>query len=206
MKFECPNCKKAGAIEDSKVPDGGVYANCPNCQTRFLIKIQRDDFSFTPAQEEQRQRPQASVETNRVAQSSIGVGEPMTFSKSIATCFSKYFTFGGRASRAEFWWFFLFTFLLELGSGFADSTGVLGWIITLVTLIPSLSVGSRRLHDTNRSGWWQLVSLTGIGILLLIYQWVCKSDEQANRFGSPVKGARQQNLWLYSGSGNLPSS
>lgn len=55
MKFECPCCKKQGQIDDSKVPDVGVYANCPDCKTRFLISRPAADFSFEPAQVEVRQ-------------------------------------------------------------------------------------------------------------------------------------------------------
>ena len=57
---------------------------------------------------------------------------------------------------------------------------------SLVTLIPSISVGVRRLHDIDKSGWWFLISLTVIGILLIIY-WACVAgDEDDNRYGAPV--------------------
>lgn len=56
----------------------------------------------------------------------------------------------------------------------------------LVTLIPSISVGVRRLHDIGKSGWWFLISLTVIGILLIIY-WACVTgDEGENRYGAPA--------------------
>ena len=62
----------------------------------------------------------------------------------------------------------------------------LGNAYSLVTLIPSISVSVRRLHDIDKSGWWLLLCLTGIGILLIIY-WAClDSDEDANRYGSLV--------------------
>ena len=57
---------------------------------------------------------------------------------------------------------------------------------SLVTLIPSISVGVRRLHDIDKSGWWFLISLTVIGILLIIY-WACVAgDEDDNQYGAPV--------------------
>lgn len=81
----------------------------------------------------------------------------MTFSESIATCFKKYATFAGTAGRSEYWWFSLFIFLVSavlqtINSG-ADA------VFGLVTLLPSLAAGCRRLHDTGRSGWWQLLWL-----------------------------------------------
>ena len=72
----------------------------------------------------------------------------MTFTESVKTCFSKFATFQSRASRSEFWWFFLLSFLL----GLIPSVGN---VIGLVLMIPSLSVGCRRLHDRGMSGWWQ---------------------------------------------------
>lgn len=86
----------------------------------------------------------------------------MGFGDAIKTCFSKYFTFSGRARRSEYWWFYLFTILLGIVAGIFDgilglgseNLGVLGAIATLVTIIPTLSAQVRRLHDTGRSGWW----------------------------------------------------
>ena len=104
----------------------------------------------------------------------------MDFGTSIITCFSKYAVFSGRASRSEFWYFFLFgtmgsSVTLVIDSmilGFSiDSYGPINSIFIIITFLPYLSVGARRLHDINRSGWWQLISLTGIGMILLIVWW-----------------------------------
>ena len=57
---------------------------------------------------------------------------------------------------------------------------------SLVTLIPSISVGVRRLHDIDKSGWWFLITLTVIGILLIIYWHCVAGDEDDNRYGAPV--------------------
>lgn len=91
----------------------------------------------------------------------------MTFNESISTCFIKYATFDGRASRPEFWWFILFTWLVSAGLGMIND--VLSALFSLGVLIPSLAVGARRLHDTNRSGWLQLLWLLPvIGWIILI--------------------------------------
>lgn len=79
----------------------------------------------------------------------------MNFQEAIKTCFQKYADFSGRASRPEFWWFFLFCCLASIALNIVSAA--LSGLFSLATLIPSLSVGARRLHETNRSGWWQLL-------------------------------------------------
>ena len=88
----------------------------------------------------------------------------MTFTESIKTCFQKYIDFSGRASRSEYWWFFLFTFLLRVLIGWIPGVG---FILTLVLLLPTLAVTVRRLHDINRSGWWLLLPI-GLTIAALV--------------------------------------
>ena len=113
----------------------------------------------------------------------------MDFSTSIKTCFSKYAVFSGKASRSEFWYFFLFGFIgsmvtLVIDSmilGFSiDGVGPINAIFSIITFLPYLAVGARRLHDINRSGWWQLIALTGIGIVLLIVWWAMEGKQKSN--------------------------
>ena len=121
----------------------------------------------------------------------------MDLATSVKVCFKKYATFEGRAQRSEFWYFYLFLLLLGICTIIID-TGVLGHsieeeytpIITLasvITLIPSFSVSARRLHDINRSGWWVLLYITIIGIILLIVWYATEGEKKKNRFGSPIK-------------------
>jgi uncharacterized membrane protein YhaH (DUF805 family) len=112
----------------------------------------------------------------------------MTFSESIATCFSKYATFSGRASRSEYWWFALFCFLIQV-LGSIDEKLKLGMELVfaigyLAVLIPWLAVASRRLHDINKSGWWQLLYLTIIGAFVLLYWFSKDSDHAVNEYGA----------------------
>jgi len=123
----------------------------------------------------------------------------MGFVESIKTCFSKYFVFSGRATRSEFWYFYLFwiigIFLVLYGDIVLNpellennETGPLEIIFILVTLIPYLSVNIRRLHDVNRSGWWFLIPLTIIGIIPFAYWLLKQSDTNSNKYGpKPVK-------------------
>lgn len=111
--------------------------------------------------------------------------EKMTFFKAVKTCFCKYCVFKGRARRAEFWYFYLFNFLISLVFTVGMMTNIVkmslngemdaidptdtfavfslmgGWFYALmawglVTLLPSIAVSVRRLHDTGRSGWWYI--------------------------------------------------
>jgi len=98
----------------------------------------------------------------------------VTFTESIRTCFSKYVDFNGVASRSEFWWFVLFVLLANLVLSWISPT--LSYIFGLAVLLPELAVGARRLHDTGRSGWWQLLLLIPIiGLIVLIVFWVQES-------------------------------
>ena len=118
----------------------------------------------------------------------------MNFSESISSCFSKYATFSGRASRSEFWWFYLFTLMLQGGTTIVGGVEALitnqtylfdifPIIASLVTAIPTLAVSCRRLHDIDKSGWWILIMFTIIGIIPLIIWWSREAKDQDNRFG-----------------------
>lgn len=79
----------------------------------------------------------------------------MTFFESISTCFSKYATFTGTATRSEFWWFYLFIVLVT--AILTANNEMLANLFSLATFIPIIAAGARRMHDTDRSGWWQLL-------------------------------------------------
>ena len=99
----------------------------------------------------------------------------MSFGAAIASFFSKYATFSGRATRAEFWWFFLFTFLGGL-------IPIVGLIFALAVLIPSIAVAVRRLHDTDRSGWWLLIGLIPLVGFIVLLVFYCQESKEPNRF------------------------
>jgi uncharacterized membrane protein YhaH (DUF805 family) len=103
----------------------------------------------------------------------------MTFFESVKTCYQKYFDWNGRASRSEYWWFHLYMVLLWLPMLLAMNGApknvpmplwgvIYAFIWVGLTLIPSWMVTIRRLHDTNRTGWWYLiVNIPIVGLLLL---------------------------------------
>jgi uncharacterized membrane protein YhaH (DUF805 family) len=121
----------------------------------------------------------------------------MTFSEAISSGFRNYVGFSGRASRSEFWYWILFTVLVSIVTSIVDlgalSSNVMPFssIWSLVTFLPSLAMGVRRLHDTDRSGWWWLLSLIPlIGIIVLIVFWCSEGTRGPNRFGPDPLGAR----------------
>lgn len=92
----------------------------------------------------------------------------MSFSAAIRSALTQYVTFSGRAMRSEYWWFYLFTILVGFAAGVVDGVlstavnneiGVVGLLLNLALLLPTLAVTARRLHDTGRSGWWMLLPM-----------------------------------------------
>ena len=115
----------------------------------------------------------------------------MDIATSIKTCFQKYAVFSGRASRSEFWWFALFTFIGGIVTSVADvmilgyvseDWGPLNIIFSIITTLPGIAVGARRLHDINKSGWWCLTCITPL-IVVLIFFLCKKGDEESNKYG-----------------------
>jgi len=111
----------------------------------------------------------------------------------------KYATFEGRARRAEYWYFMLFYALAVIALAIVDGiagtfsddagVGLFSGLFLLATILPSLAVTVRRLHDTDRSGWWVLINLIPfIGALVLFVFAVLDSQPGANRFGPNPKG------------------
>ena len=102
----------------------------------------------------------------------------MTFQEAIRVCFAKYTDFTGRASRPEFWWFALF---MLLASAVASMFGrALEAVFSIVTLLPCLAVGARRLHDSGRSGWWQLIAFVPVvGWIVLLFLFAQESKGEA---------------------------
>ena len=112
----------------------------------------------------------------------------------------KYAVFSGRARRKEYWYFSLFNLLITIvlavidgmtGTLIAEANiGLCGGIYALAILIPFLAVSVRRLHDTDRSGWWLLIALIPlIGAIVILVFMVQDSKPNENQYGSNPKGA-----------------
>ena len=100
----------------------------------------------------------------------------MGFRDAIRVCLTKkYATFSGRASRSEYWFFYLFTFvlfaILQLIASNSTAVSVLVLLVLLGLFVPSIAVGVRRLHDVGRSGWWLLLGLIPLVGALVLFVW-----------------------------------
>jgi uncharacterized membrane protein YhaH (DUF805 family) len=103
----------------------------------------------------------------------------MSFFEAIAAALRNYVNFAGRATRAEYWYWTLPVGIVNIVLGVADerlnpgtSFGALSWVtmsVFLATVLPTLAVSIRRLHDIDRNGWWTLLRMTVIGGLVLMY-------------------------------------
>lgn len=140
----------------------------------------------------------------------------MGFVETIKHNFSNYATFSGRASRSQFWWWYLFIVIVGavlniidsiIGWGIGKSeitfndqvfqnpgVGVLGLIFGLAVLIPTLAVMARRLHDTDRSGWWilwgyLLAIVCCIGFIILLVFMVQRGTPGDNKYGADPASA-----------------
>jgi uncharacterized membrane protein YhaH (DUF805 family) len=110
----------------------------------------------------------------------------MNFIDAIKICFNKYADFNGCASRPEFWWWVLFTFL---GSAALRTVSFsLSGLFSIATFLPSIAVGARRLHDTDRSGWLQLLGLIPVVGWIILIIW-CAERGKANRYGGASPAA-----------------
>ena len=113
----------------------------------------------------------------------------MDFGEAISTCFRKYVDFTGRASRSEYWYWFLFRLLVVVGCVILAIAGrgmvgpALVGLALLVMLLPSLAVAVRRLHDIGCTGWLMLIAFIPFGGLLLFILACVPSNEGANRYG-----------------------
>jgi uncharacterized membrane protein YhaH (DUF805 family) len=123
----------------------------------------------------------------------------MSFGDSITSAFRQYATFSGRARRSEYWWFFLFTFLVSLVAALVDAVlgtddlGGSGWglievLAFLPLFLPGLAVGARRLHDIDRTAWWLLIGLIPVvGVIVLLVFFVFDSTPGPNQYGPSPK-------------------
>ena len=111
---------------------------------------------------------------------SYTVQEKISFTDSVKSYFKNYANFKGRTSRREYWWCFLFSWLVGMVASFIP---YLGMIIGLAFFIPGLALNVRRLHDIGKTGWnllFAFIPLAGPIILLVFY---CQKSDEANQWG-----------------------
>tara|TARA_B110000503_G_C6892127_1_gene307186 strand:- start:193 stop:564 length:372 start_codon:yes stop_codon:yes gene_type:complete len=118
----------------------------------------------------------------------------MNMKEAVVSVLTNWNNFSGRACRSEFWYFGLAVFLvsfiigiIEIATGMVDfesaEMGILSIIFNLFIFVPSISVTARRLQDRGWSGWWQLLYLTIVGILIIIVLNILPAKEDENKWG-----------------------
>ena len=126
----------------------------------------------------------------------------MNFEAAIRDALSKYAQFNGRSSRSAYWWFVLFVLLVYVATEIIDgviNTPAFTALAVIGLFLPSLAVLVRRLHDTDRSGWWFLISFVPFigGIVLIVF--ACIDSGPPNKYGDgPDNG---DNLTVFSSGG-----
>ena len=121
----------------------------------------------------------------------------MSFQDAVRTCLQqKYATFSGRARRSEYWFFVLFTFIVQVIASILDaafhlrygSTGLIENLASLALLLPGLGVAVRRLHDTGRTGWLVLIGLIPIVGWIILIVFFVQDSHADNQYGPNPKG------------------
>jgi len=130
----------------------------------------------------------------------------MSFPEAVSACFRKYAVFAGRAARPEYWYFVLFMYLLfipltawalttsylatwDSGATFHPGVAAVVGLVGLALLLPSWAVLVRRLHDTDHSGWYALMSLVPlVGWIVLLVTLTTDGTQGPNRHGADPRG------------------
>ena len=130
----------------------------------------------------------AGIDSPASQQAKESLTTRMNMKESVKSVFTKYLIFEGRASRPEYWWFQLAYWLTIMIIFIMTSVfgPILMVLVVLGCILPNLAVGSRRLHDSNKSGWYQLIGLVPVvGAIGLIVLFALPSDTGENQYGSP---------------------
>ncbi|MEE3175522.1 MAG: DUF805 domain-containing protein [Pseudomonadota bacterium] len=138
-----------------------------------------------------------------MAKSNVPSQRQVGFAGSLPLFFKNYLNFSGRSGPSAYWWYMLWSLIFMIPLGLIDSlllgitpedlfslSNLFGW----VTLIPSISLSVRRLHDIDKSGWWLLISFTIIGIPVLIYWAIKAGDRQENSYGADMEAGKALKL------------
>lgn len=114
----------------------------------------------------------------------------VTFKEAVVRALQQnYCNFSGRASRSEFWWWELFTFILGIIVDIVfcwsqNAISIAGGVVGLALLLPNLGICVRRLHDIGKSGWWIFISLIPVIGWILLLVWYCKDSQmEPNEYG-----------------------
>lgn len=162
-------CQQCG----TQIEDGLAY--CTQCGAK---QINVKDVQVN-------QQSQEYIQPNSyVSQGSTPSPKRVSFGEAIQLFFKNYVNFTGRSTRSEYWWAFLFSFLVSL---FTCWIPIVGQIVAAALIVPSLALSIRRLHDTGKSWVYILMGLIPLaGVIILIVQY-CKDSDIDNQWGLAPK-------------------
>ena len=108
--------------------------------------------------------------------------------------FARYVDFRTRSTRAQFWWWVVWSVVLGFAASIVDSllglseVGAVNGLVSLVLFLPSIAISVRRLHDIGRTGWWYLIILVPlVGWIVLIVFFCTATKEEVNQWGPPPR-------------------
>ncbi len=163
-------CSQCGA----QIDDKATY--CTSCGAP------QQAADAQPAQEPVYQQPVYAAPTAPVGEAHHG---SVSFGDAIKLLFTNYANFTGRASKSEYWWGFLFNFLLSMA---ANVIPVVGSLISIAMLIPGLSLSIRRLHDIGKSWVWYLMGLIPLAGFIILIVYYCQDSDGDNQWGpGPIR-------------------
>lgn len=116
----------------------------------------------------------------------------MDMQQAVRSVLSQYANFNGRARRSEYWFWTLATAIVSIAVAIVDAIiggMILQWVLIVATIVPSLAVGSRRLHDTDKSGWLQLIGIIPIVGWIVLIVFLAMDSTPDNKYGPNPKGA-----------------
>ena len=165
VRYQCPHC---GQAFEGSSEYAGTETECPSCGKTFKLE----------------------------AIGTVSAGRPNGLMCYFGI-FKQYVKFSGRARRREFWYAFLFNWLAIFCVGFLDGfifdeyddyRYLIPGLYVLASLLPMIAIQFRRLHDTNKSGWWWLLLPLPV-VNLAYFVWLMDDgDKGRNRFGPDPKG------------------
>lgn len=163
-------CQQCG----TQIEDGSMY--CAQCGARQISVNNQQQIGF-----QSQQYIQPNIQSGTYAwQNGAPSPKSVSFGEAIQLFFKNYVNFTGRSTKSEYWWVFLFNFLVSL---FTCWIPIVGQIVAAALIVPSLALSIRRLHDTGKSWVYILMGLIPLaGVIIVIIQY-CKDSDIDNQWG-----------------------
>ena len=184
----CPNCGNQLSDDAKFCASCGAQITAAGAQAAQNAAPAQDAQNAALAQDAQNAAPAQDAYQNVSAQNNAyQYGMPpvraIGFGEAIKNFFTNYANFSGRATRSEFWFAYLFNFLVGIVAVFIP---FIGWMYPIATFVPNLAIAWRRLHDIGKSGgWFFMILIPFAGPIILLVQY-CKDSDADNQYGPRI--------------------